>query len=150
MNILHTDWWAPLAVAVLVCCGCSETIPKPEQPEVGQPVAPSVSTWSAPPKFIIALEKTPLDDRTQIDLEITNDSPHNLSVLEADLECYDVSNHLTAKVPVVLRDLGSEQSRKLDPVILEVKSLRVASTHFVVKKSIDDKSNPVQFGVVWR
>jgi hypothetical protein len=91
--------------------------------------------WSAPPKFIIHLSKVPLDEGTQIELEISNDSPHQLSVLEADLECYSIGSRLTAKVPIVVHDLRSEESRQLNPIRLDMDSLEIASSHFVVKRA---------------
>ncbi len=137
MNIPRSRWSVMLAVGMLVCWGCTKPAPKPGK-------------WSAPPKFIVDLKKTPLDNRTKIDLEISNDSPHRLSVLEADLECYNIGHELTAKKPVVIRDLGSEESRRLDSLTLEVESLQIASTAFVVKKAINDKGDSVVFDVVWR
>lgn len=144
-------WLVVLGLGLLVCWGCSRPTPKPGQTTESQPEPEAVEFWSAPPTFIVDTKKTILNDRTQIDLKITNDSPHQLSVLEADLECRSLENQLLEKVPVVVHNIAPEESRKLDPIVLDVESLQIASTRFVVKQVTDDKGASVAgFEVVWK
>ena len=150
MNIRRIRWLAVLVAGLLPCSACTKPALEPGLPKASGPQRPAADTWSAPPKLIVDLKKTPFDDRTQIDLEITNDSPHRLNVLEADLECYNLGRELTAKAPVVVRDLSPEESRRLESLTLEVESLEIASSAFVVKRAINDMGDSVVFEVVWR